>query len=233
MINVMSKLFNANTDKHKNKMKKILYILSVVTILAGFVWSCSDDDEDQLFRLQLDNTDVTITSITSPVLLTIISGNEGYTVSSSDESIVTASISGTTVTLTAVGEGTTRVMVADKEKRSVAVSVTVSLTMPDSEFFIWNGATTEFDKPDGHGISILSSSIALTDLISEDKNQIVLSWGGGFTTGNKTNGNLSFVTSEGSETTTLTSVNVVRSDASGNYIVFSDGSKSGELFFIK
>lgn len=214
-------------------MKKILHIFLVVTILAGFVWSCSDDDDDQLFRLQLDNTDVTITSISSPVLLTITSGNEGYTVSSSDESIVTASISGTTVTLTAVGEGTTRVMVADKEKRSVAVSVTVSLTMPDSESFIWNGATTEFDKPGGYGISILSSSIALTDLISEDKNQIVLSWSGGFTAGNKTSGKLSFLTPDGSETTTLTSVNVVRSDVSGNYIVFGDGSKSGELFFTK
>ena len=229
----MSELFNENVDKHKNKMKKIVHIFLVITILAGFVWSCSDLDEDQLFRLQLDNTDVTMTSITEPVLLTIITGNEGYTVSSSDESIVTASITGTTVTLTAVGEGTTRVMVADQEKRSVAVSVTVSLTMPDSEFFIWNGAATEFDKPDGYGISILSSSIALTDLISEDQNQILLSWSGGYTTGNKTNGRLSFVTSEGAETTTLTSVNIVRSDASGNYIVFSDGSKNGELFFTK
>lgn len=105
-------------------------------ILAGIVWSCSDDKEDSLFRLQVDNTDVTISSINTPVILTITSGNEGYTVQSGDEEIVTAEISGTTITLRGVGEGTTRVTVTDKEKRSVAVQVTVSLILPNTEFLV-------------------------------------------------------------------------------------------------
>lgn len=214
-------------------MKRAINSLFVAIILAGIVWSCSDDKEDSLFRLQVDNTDVTISSINTPVILTITSGNEGYTVQSGDEEIVTAEISGTTITLRGVGEGTTRVTVTDKEKRSVAVQVTVSLILPNTEFFSWNGVTTGFDSPGDYGISFLLSSVALTDLSSEEKKQIILSWSGGITVGSKTNGKLNVVTPEGTETTSLTSVKVIRGDASGYYIVFGDGSKSGELFFVK
>ena len=41
-------------------MKRTINSLFVAIILAGIVWSCSDDKEDSLFRLQVDNTDVTI-----------------------------------------------------------------------------------------------------------------------------------------------------------------------------
>src|SRR5690606_21862049 len=120
-----------------------------ITLLSGLMWSCKKNIDDPLLKLQVDNTDVTITSINSPVILTITSGNGGYSVSSNDEGIVTAEISETTVILTAVGEGSTRIFVTDSERRSVAIEVTVAFTLPDSEIFIWNGAVTPFDTPDG------------------------------------------------------------------------------------
>lgn len=211
-------------------MNKILKFFLAITLLSGLMWSCKKNIDDPLLKLQVDNTDVTITSINSPVILTITSGNGGYSVSSNDEGIVTAEISETTVILTAVGEGSTRIFVTDSERRSVAIEVTVAFTLPDSEIFIWNGAVTPFDTPDGYGISILSSSVALTDIVSEEKKQIVLSWNGGFTVGNKTGGELIVLTAEESETIPLTSVKVLRSDDSGNYIHFTDGSRSGECF---
>ncbi|MBD1421800.1 hypothetical protein [Sphingobacterium chuzhouense] len=210
-------------------MKRIFKVFAMV-LLAGLLWSCEKDMKDSLSRLQLDNTDVTITSINTPVVLTITSGNGGYTVQSEDEGIVTAEISETSVILTATGEGTTRIFVTDSERRSVAVSVKVTFTLPDSEIFIWNGAVTPFDTPDGYGISILSSSIALTDLVSEEKKQIVLSWNGGLTVGDKTSGSLTMLTAEDVETVPLTSVKILRADASGHYIVFGDGTRSGECF---
>lgn len=212
-------------------MNKILKFLLAITLVAGVVWSCKKDVNDPLLRLQVDNTEVMITSINSPVVLTITSGNGGYSVSSNDEGVVTAEISDeTSVILTAVGEGTTRIFVTDSERRSVAIEVTVAFTLPDSEIFIWNGAVTPFDTPEGYGISILSSSIALTDIISEEKKQIILSWNGGFTVGDRTGGELTVLTAEESETIPLTSVKILRADASGNYIVFGDGTRSGECF---
>lgn len=212
------------------KMNKILKFFLAITLLSGLMWSCKKNIDDPLLKLQVDNTDVTITSINSPVILTITSGNGGYYVSSNDEGIVTAEISETTVILTAVGEGSTRIFVTDSERRSVAIEVTVAFTLPDSEIFIWNGAVTPFDTPDGYGISILSSSVALTDIVSEEKKQIVLSWNGGFTVGDKTGGSLTVLTTEESETIPLTSVKILRADDSGNYIHFTDGSRSGECF---
>jgi hypothetical protein len=217
-------------------MKKALNIFMAITILAGFVWSCSDDDEDSLFRLQVDNTNVTITSVNIPVILTIISGNEGYTVHSNDQGIVTAELSGISVILKGVGEGTTRVFVSDKEKRSVAIQVTVSFTLPTSEFLNWNGIIKDFDKPGEYGISILSGKVALTDLASEneDRKQIILSWSGGMTVGEKTNGKLKSITPDGvEEAISFTSLKIIRADDLGTYIVFTDGSRSGELFFLK
>lgn len=215
-------------------MKKALNIFLVVTMLAGFIWSCSDDDKDSLAILQVDNTNVTIISVNTPVILNITSGNEGYTVHSNDQGIVTAELSGTSIILKGVGEGTTRVFVTDKEKRSVAIQVTVSFTLPTSEFFNWNGIIKDFDKPGEYGISILSGKVALTDLAWAERKQTVLSWSGGMTVGDKTNGKLKIITPDGvEESISLTSLKIIRADDLGTYIVFTDGSRSGELFFLK
>ena len=211
-------------------MNKIVKFLLVATLLTGLVWSCKKDVNDPLSILQIDNTDVRITSINSTVTLTIMSGNGGYSVSSDDETIVSASIAESSIILTGVGEGSTRVYVTDSERRSVAIEVTVAFTLTDTETFVWNGAVTEFAKPEGYGISILASSIALTDIVSEEKKQIILSWNGGFTVGDKSGGSITVLTAEGSETTPLTIVKVIRSDASGTYIFFGDETRSGECF---
>lgn len=217
-------------------MKKALNIFLVVTMLAGFIWSCSDDDKDSLAILQVDNTNVTITSVNTPVILNITSGNEGYTVQSNDQGIVTAELSGTSIILKGVREGTTRVFVSDKEKRSVAIQVTVSFTLPTSEFFNWNGIIKDFDRPGTYGISILPGKVALTDLVAEieDRKQIVLSWSGGNSVGDKTNGKLKTIVPDGvEEVISFTSLKIIRADDLGTYIVFTDGSRSGELFFHK
>ena len=66
-------------------------------ILAGIVWSCSDDKEDSLFRLQVDNTDVTISSINTPVILTITMVMKDTQYSRATKRLLTAEISGTTI----------------------------------------------------------------------------------------------------------------------------------------
>lgn len=212
-------------------MKKVLNILLVASLVVALP-SCKD--EEPAVNLTLNNNTVTLNlnSVTLTATVTIESGNGGYDAESSDKAVAVASVSGKTVTITAVGEGTSTVIVADGKGKTASIAVTVKYEIPSSATFSWNGASIEFDKAGGYGISILSNSIALTDL-NIAKKQYVVSWTGGLSEGEKSNGKLE-ITEQGKttpETIMLTSIKVVQAGTSGNYLVFSDGNNSGDLFY--
>ena len=108
-----------------------------------------------------------------------------------------------------------------------------SNVIPTLAMFNWDGQDVEFDKAGGYAITILSSisKVALTDLTTNNK-QYSISWTGGFTKGEKTNGEL-IISEKGKERLTigLSNVKVVQSETSGTYLIFGDGTKEGEILF--
>lgn len=80
---------------------------------------------------------------------------------------------------------------------------------------------------------MLSDKVALTDIINDQK-QYILSWTGGFSEGEKTDGTLAIVIAGAEpEIKELATIKVLKSESSNHYIVFSDGTQGGELYFSK
>jgi|SRR5690606_19186992 len=214
-------------------MKKILNILLATSLLVA-LFSCSKDkDPVPSVDLELSSNSISLNLIAEnpTATVTIESGNGGYNVKSADEAIATATLSGTTVTITAVATGSTSVTVTDEVNKTATISITVSLNTPNAPKLNWNGQDIEFDKIGGYGISILSNGVAVTDLVSDNK-QYLLSWTDGLSEGDKSDGKL-LIAEQGKEVETinLTSLKVVQAGTSGNYILFGNAERSGELFF--
>lgn len=158
-------------------------------------------------------------------------GNGEYTVESSDETVAIVSNAGVEITITALREGVATVTVQDAHGKTATIDVTASVSVPTTPTFTWNGQAVEFDKPGGYGITILSDKVALTDIINDQK-QYVLSWTGGFSEGEKTDGMLAIVSAGAEpEIKELATIKVLKSESSNHYIVFSDGTQGGELYF--
>lgn len=158
-------------------------------------------------------------------------GNGEYTVETSDETVATVSNAGVVITITAINEGTATITVKDGRGKTASIQVIAAVSVPTTPTFTWSGQMTEFDKPGGYGITILPNTIALTD-IANDQKQYVLSWNGGLSEGEKPNGRLIMIspTSE-PEVKELTIFKVLKSESSNHYIVFSDGTNGGHLYF--
>jgi|SRR5690606_19899406 len=158
-------------------------------------------------------------------------GNGDYTVESSDETVATASNVGVVITITAISEGSAVITVKDAHGQTATINVTATVLVPTTPMFTWNGQTIEFDKAGGYGITILPNKIALTDIINDQK-QYILSWTGGLSEEDKTDGTLAII-SAGSEPEIkeLVTVKVLKSEASNHYVVFSDGTSGGSLYF--
>ncbi|MDD4590002.1 MAG: Ig-like domain-containing protein [Parabacteroides sp.] len=214
-------------------MKKTMYTRPVI-LLIGLIFSLSIiscQDEVVIEEIQLDKTEIDL-KINESTTVIIKGGNGEFNAKAEDESIATVSVVNRVITIKAVKEGSTTVTVTDNKNNTATLDITVSYSIPTQSKFVWNNESVEFDKAGGYGISILSNSIALTDL-NIDKKQYVLSWTGGLSEGEKSNGKL-MISEQGKttpETITLTSVKVVQAGISGNYIIFSDGYKSGDLLF--
>ncbi|WP_073347681.1 hypothetical protein [Bacteroides congonensis] len=70
----------------------------------------------------------------------ITSGNGGYTVKSLNEGVATVAVSGTTVTVTVVGDGGTIITVTDQEKESRSIDLWVPLNLDDpTPRIYWDG----------------------------------------------------------------------------------------------
>lgn len=164
----------------------------------------------------------------------VMQGNKedvGYTVESSNESIATASIEGVEIIIRAVSEGSAIITVMDSHGMFDTIEVNVSVDLPNTPTFNWNGEKIVFDRVGGFGITILTNKIALTDIL--DKNvQYILTWTGELTEGKKADGSLKKIGQNiETEVIDLPSFTVLRADETNNYITFSDGVSSGELFF--
>ena len=217
-------------------MKKLInYIFgfSLILLLA----TCSEEVfVKQTLELELLADEVHLNIASSELASTTVNirhGNSGYTVESSDETVATATNTGTGVEIeiTAIDEGTAIITVRDAEGMTATIDVTVSVTLPTTPTFRWSGQTVRFDRAGGYAITILSDKIALTD-IGNDQRQYILSWTGGLSEGEKTNGVLKVIDmGEEQAINELISFRVLKSDSSGHYIIFSDGSNGGELFF--
>lgn len=158
-------------------------------------------------------------------------GNTGYTVESSDSTVATVSNAGVVITITAVNEGTATVTVKDAHGKTATIDVTVAISVPTTPTFTWNGQAVKFDEAGGYGITILSDRVAFTDLLNDQK-QYILSWSGGFTEGVKTNGMLVIVSAGAEpEVKELTTFRILKSESNSHYIVFSDGTSGGQLYF--
>lgn len=207
-------------------MKKILNFLLVACIVLGLN-SCKK--EPQVVDLTLNSTTLEIGK-TEIAKITVETGNGKYKAESSDDMIAKVAVSGTTIAILGVEGGSTVVTITDEQGKTKTIDVTVSYSVPSTNTFIWNKETVEFDNVGGYGISILENSVALTDF--NIPKQILLSWDGGMTEGDKTNGKL-IIAEPGmiAQPIELTSIKVVTTGTTGNYIVFNDGSRRGELFF--
>lgn len=97
-------------------MKKI-YLLSLILFTLSF-FACSDDDE--VTDLSLPNTVYILSQETTTLQ---IKGNGGYTASSSDENIVTASIDGDIITIKGKKVGEATITVKDKKDKTVKIEV--------------------------------------------------------------------------------------------------------------
>lgn len=209
------------------------FFLIVVTLFT--LASCSKDMA--IVDLTLDHTMLEIGKgeITK---IAVETGNGKYKAVSSNSMVAKVAVSGTTIAILGVEGGTATVTITDEQGKTETVNVTVSYAIPNTATFIWNKEEIKFDNAGGYGISILESGVAFTN-ITEAK-QYVLSWEGGMTEGEKTDGKLIIATPGGQvveegeepvEIIELASVTVVLSEETGGYIVFNDGGRGGEILF--
>lgn len=110
-------------------MKKIGLLLGLISIgLVGTI-SCSKDDNKQVEQpvknLTIDKSEVGLLVGISEIV-SITDGNGGYSVKSSDESKVTASVKANQVTIEAKAEGQATVTITDSKEKSVVIKVNVS-----------------------------------------------------------------------------------------------------------
>lgn len=220
-------------------IKNFLLIAVMLFTLA----SCSKDVA--IVDLTLDHT--TLDMDKGEIMkIAVETGNGKYQAESSNSMIAKVAVSGTTIAILGVEGGTATVTITDEQGKTETINVTVSYAIPNTATFIWNKEEIKFDNAGGYGVSILESDIAFTNIM--EAKQYVLSWEGGMTEGEKTNGQLIIATpggqaveegesEEGEEETgpveiiDLVSVTVVLSEETGGYIVFNDGSRGGEIFF--
>lgn len=209
-------------------MRTIINFLSLALMLIGLV-SCSK--ETSIVDLTVNNKTLEIAKGEIAKIL-VETGNGKYRAESSNNMIAKVAVSGTTIAILGMEGGSASVTITDEQGKTETINVDVSYNVPGRSTFIWNKESTEFDNAGGYGISILESSVALTDF--NESKQFLLSWEGGMTVGDKTNGKLIIADPEGRvDTFELASVTVVIAEEIGGYIVFNDGRRGGELFFSK
>jgi len=181
--------------------------------------------------LVLDKTELSLIE-NEEIVVTITSGNGSYKVISSDPNKVTVSLADHAFTVKGEGEEDATVVLSDKAGRSIKLEVTVKAryTVPAEYQFAWNGEKKLLDKVDGPAFTMLTSGVAVPEVAGE--NQYYLSWTGGFGKGVKSNAVLQIV-SDGVKGSAieLNNLEVVKAENDVYFIVFSENTKNGELYF--
>lgn len=110
--------------------KKILSVLSLAYLIVTLI-ACSENKSSiPAVNLKLNKSIVTFKR-EEAVVVTIESGNGGYTVTTEDEKIATASVNENIVTIKAVSEGMTTITVTDKQKKTAHINVNVVVAYSD------------------------------------------------------------------------------------------------------
>ena len=107
------------------------------------------------------------------VAVAIVSGNSSYTVSVADTAVAAATVSGTTVMVTGVGVGTTKITVKDADDKTAELSVTVnafSLTLERNAVEVNADAAVEVAITAGNGnytLQVADNSKATATIVGD------------------------------------------------------------------
>lgn len=217
-------------------MKKLIYNILGLSLILMFTACETEEFMKPTLDLELVSNEVQLNLVTTELASATVSvrnGNSGYSVESSDENIATASNEGTGAVITIIGknEGTAVITVTDALGKTATIDVVVSVLTPTTPTFTWQGQNVRFDRAGGAGLTVMPGVVVLTDITIENV-QYIMTWTGGFTEGEKTNAKMRIITGVNEpEETDLTTFKVLRADNNSNYIVFSDGTNGGQLYF--
>ena len=215
----------------KNTVKNSYRIVSLILFTAISFASCKKD-KNLIPDLTLEKTSVEV--FTEEDVMVQISGGDGtYTASLSANGIAGAEIAGKSLKVTGISKGSSTITVKDGSGKTVSLNVIVKSAIIDANTprFKWTN-TIELEKANGWGTSILSDRLAISSLV--DKKQYVLSWTGGYTVGDKTNGKLRILENgKTAEEITLTALEIQKAESKLFSIVFNKDAQKGEVVFTK
>lgn len=103
------------------KKSKFLLLFVLTALFVGFS-ACGDSDDDVIVKLEKSTAEI---ERDSTVTIKITEGNGGYTATTADDKIATATIGDNTVAIKAVGVGPTTITVKDKEGKTATIAVSV------------------------------------------------------------------------------------------------------------
>lgn len=92
----------------------------LAALFVGF--SACGDDDDIIVKLEKSNAEV---EKDSTIIVKITDGNGGYTVTTADDKVATATIKDNTVIIKGIALGNTSITVKDKEGKTAALTVSV------------------------------------------------------------------------------------------------------------
>ncbi|NDV77990.1 LamG-like jellyroll fold domain-containing protein [Dysgonomonas sp. 511] len=139
--------------------QKFKFLLSIALIAPLFFVSCDNDEKEATPAndLVVDNTSVTLLQ-NDEIVVTITSGNGGYSVKAVDASVAGATVSGDKVTIKAPEDaelGETTILVLDERKKVARIKVRVArlwdLTVDKSEHEMFIGAMIPVKIETGNG----------------------------------------------------------------------------------
>ena len=149
------------TNLIKSNMKSHLFY-GLMTALIISTTSCKKDEDvpttqvpekkEQIKELKLESSTVQL-SINSKASIKITDGNGGYTAKSSDEKTVKASVSSDVISIQAIKEGSTTVIVSDAKSKTATITVNVwkSITLDKKEVTLKKGERSTVTIQAGEG----------------------------------------------------------------------------------
>lgn len=105
--------------------KNLIYLAGALLSSAILTFSCSEDDIPSYSDVSVDKNDLFIKIENPTAEVNITNGNGNYKVTVADESIATATLDGTRITINGLKNGTTTATVMDWAKRSAVINIRV------------------------------------------------------------------------------------------------------------
>lgn len=211
-------------------MRTFLFMLFLSGIILLNFTACKDEDKIQ--DLLLSKTSVTVEEGDN-VVLYIESGNGGYVVSSSQESIVTAGIVENSIVITGLTQGAAIVTIKDGANKSCPIEVTViSYAQGDNTpRFKWDDYIG-LEQVNNWSLTVSENQIGVTNVF--ERKQYIVAWNGNLSDGIKSEPSLRIVElDKETQVISLTKLAVINEENNCCFITFQDDSRRGELVFTK